>query len=42
MRMPGWAMYQLSPVALCWVPKRPPPPHMTRTVTGTVNWPPDM
>ena len=27
MRRPGRAMYQLSPVALCWVPNRPPPPH---------------
>ena len=27
-------MYQLSPVALCWVPNRPPPPHDDRTVTG--------
>ena len=27
-------MNQDSPVALCWVPKRPPAPEMTRSVTG--------
>ena len=35
-------MNQDSPVALCWVPKRPPAPLMTRSVTGTENWPPLM
>ena len=31
-----------SPVAECWVPKRPVPPPIERTVTGTLHWPPDM
>jgi hypothetical protein len=35
-------MNQLSPVALCCVPKRPVAPQIDRTVTGTAVWPPDM
>ena len=31
-----------SPVAECWVPKRPVPPPIERTVTGSEHWPPVM
>ena len=35
-------MNQLSNVAECCVPNRPVAPPMTRMVTGTLHWPPDM